>query len=179
MWYKYLIIAFSFYIFALLQSSFFPHFNLWGAAPNLVFIFFILLVFFENENRRFQILDYAFMAGLLLDIFSTTDIGVSVVLLAGLGLGVNWAQTLLFGGNDQRPFSYFMLLFFVSFLAYDLLLNFYFYPMNIRAMNTAFGLGMAGRLVYSLVFAAGFFLVYKKLFANIFNNRQLTLFKGG
>ena len=51
-WQKTLVVIILFYIFALLQSSFFVHFSLLGAVPNLVFAFFALLVFFEKKGTK-------------------------------------------------------------------------------------------------------------------------------
>ena len=70
MWLKSILIFFLFWLFAIAQNSFFAHFNLFGAVPDIVFILFFLLVFFESFENYYQIIFYAVVAGFFADIFS-------------------------------------------------------------------------------------------------------------
>lgn len=154
MWFWPLIVIFLFYFFAVLQNSFFAHFNLFGAAPNLVFVFFLLLIFFERQNKNLQIIFYAIVAGLFLDIFSYRYLGVSVVLFIFIGLLTKKIQSLLKEKRDKYPFIYFAFLVFVSLIVYELLLT------------ASLGISFFGRVIYGLLFAAAGFYIYKKIRKN-------------
>ena len=177
MWYKYLITGLFFYFFSLLQNSFFSHLNLWGAVPNLVFIFFVLLTFFAQKRDYYFIIFCALVAGLLLDIFSSSYIGISVLLLIVIGFGIKKIQADLFeGGQKPVPF-YFLGLFFIAFIVYNLFIYLYYYFLGIKTVFFVFNFMLSCEIIYNLVFAFLFFLIYKKFCVNAFDNRQLNLFK--
>jgi rod shape-determining protein MreD len=167
MWYKYLFLVFLFYLFALLQNSFFKYFNFFGAIPNLVLIFFFLIVFFSRQGRDSAVtgenIFYAIIAGTLLDIFSYTYIGPSIILLIFLGFLLKKSQSLLKNRDDNYPVVYFypLLIFFI--LAYDLLMGLYlyFFGLNISIMNFNFGTILS--IIYNLIIASVFFYLYKKV----------------
>ncbi|MCX6718369.1 MAG: rod shape-determining protein MreD [Candidatus Staskawiczbacteria bacterium] len=144
---KLLVIIFLFYFFALLQSSFLSHFSLFGAVPNLVFILFFLLVFFE-EGNNYQIIIWSAIAGIFLDLFSYTYLGLSVVLLIIFGFLLKKVQSLLKDTEDKYPFVYFLPLFIISLLAYNFLLR----------TEIIFS------VVYSSVIASVFFYIYRIIF---------------
>lgn len=173
-WYSYIIIAGLFYVLVLLQNSFFAQFSLWGATPNLVFSLFILLCFFAREDQVLSIIFYAFIAGLLLDIFSLSLIGVSVVLFLVIGLSIKKFQTLLLESRTQSTFLYFFSVFLFSFLTYKIVLSAYYYFSGsaIDILNLKF----MGELVYTSFSAVIFLFIYSRFFAFRFDNRQLSLF---
>jgi rod shape-determining protein MreD len=159
MWIKYLIIILLFYLFALLQNSFFAHLNLFGAVPNFIFITFFLLVFFGKKDSYYRVIFYAVLAGLFLDIFSSVYIGISMVLLIIIGAAIKKTQSLLKEKKAVYPFVYFLTLFFCSLTAYDLLLqvciSFLFSP----HIAGSFGLSFFVGIIYSFFFAiVGFFI---------------------
>ncbi len=147
---KILFIIFFFYIFALLQNSFFIHFNFFGSAPNLIFVFFFLLVFFEKDNF-YQIIFLGFLAGLFLDFFSYNYIGPSIVLLIVIGLLAKKTQLLLKNMENKFPFVYFLPIFLVSSVAYQIL----------AAMS--FDLRIIVQATYNLFFAIIGFSIFKKI----------------
>jgi rod shape-determining protein MreD len=165
MWYKHLTILILFYLLAILQNSFFVHFNLFGAKPNLVFILFFLLAFFSTQSGpilNWETTFYAISAGLLLDFFSYTYFGVSIILFLLIGFVVKKVQTLLRNNrNNNFPFFYFLPLFLVSLIAYDLLLKTF---------------SVSG-LAYNVAVASVVFYVCKKFFKLGFCDRQLNLFQ--
>jgi rod shape-determining protein MreD len=180
MWYKYVLIVAIFYLLEILQNSFFAHFNLWGAVPNLVFIFFILLVFFSVQGRPsfgLEIIFYGLSAGFFLDIFSSAFIGVSIILLIVIGLLIKRFQMLLVENRGQFSFFQFLLVFVIAFLVYNFLLGFYFYFTQLGTTFWRLDLKLAGEIVYNLIFAAIFFFTYKKLTEGRLDNRQLSLFR--
>jgi rod shape-determining protein MreD len=176
MWIKYIFITVLFYLLAILQNSFFAHFNLFGATPNLVFIFFLLIVFFEKQRLNYIIIFYASIAGLLLDIFSSGHIGVSMVLLIMIGLLIKKIHSLLSEKNEKYSFIYFFTLFLFSFIIYKLSLGIYFYFSNDQNNLINFDWKIVFDMIYNLFFASIIFGVYKKFFAGRLDNRQLSLF---
>lgn len=147
-----LITIILFYFFAILQSSFFIHFNFSGAVPNLVFIFFFLIVYFSSQKIDYKIFVYATVAGLFLDIFSYTYFAVHVVLLIIIGLGAKKIQASFKEKKDKYPFIYFLPLFLLCLLAYELLLGLY----------SGFNFEFLGEIVYNLFVASIGFFIFKK-----------------
>ncbi|MDO8559223.1 MAG: hypothetical protein Q7R84_02720, partial [bacterium] len=76
---KILISAPILYFLTLLQSSFMPHFTVFGYTPNVIFILIILSAFLSPS---FSLIS-AISGGIFLDIFSTHFLGFNVLILAG------------------------------------------------------------------------------------------------
>ncbi len=169
MWQKPVIIILLFYFFVLLQNSFFTHFNLFGAIPNLVFILFFLLVFFEGRSKGFlahsetnyQVFFIAAIAGIFLDIFSYTYIGPSIVILIMVGFLLKKIQSLLKNKEDKNPFVYFLPLFLVSLLLYGILSGLYFHFLDPNKIITSFGIGTILTIIYNLLIVSVLFYIYK------------------
>jgi len=183
MWKKILIVIFLFYFFALLQKSFFTHFSLFGFVPNLVFILFFLLVFFEGKflpalsGKNYQIIFLAATAGFFLDIFSSPYLGPFIVLLAIIGISLKKAQALLKNRSDNYPFIYFLPLFVFFLLIYDILSDLYLNFLVANKIVIIFDARIIFFLICNAIIASIFFYVYKKFFEAIFDERQLRLFK--
>lgn len=177
MWLKAIAIIFLFYFFAILQNSFFIHFNLFGAVPDLVFALFFLLIFFAGKKRNYTILFCALAAGLFSDIFSHSYLGVSVILLMAIGYLAKKTQMSLNERGDKYPFAYFISLFIVSLIVYSLFLGLFFYFMGLAIAPIDFSLEFAFKIIYSLFFASVLFWIYKKFMGVAMDNRQLPLFK--
>lgn len=161
MWQKTLVIIFLFYFFALLQNSFFTHFNLFGVIPNLVFIIFFLLVFFERKDNNYQIIFLAITAGIFLDIFSFTYIGPSIISLIIIGILLKNAQSLLKNKRDIYPFIYFLPLFIIFLLIYNLLSDLYLYFLDPNKIIMAFSAETVFSVIYSSFIASLLFYIYK------------------
>lgn len=164
MWLKTIIVIFLFYLFAVLQNSFFTHFNLFGIFPNFVFILFFLLIFFEKKNDYYKIIAWSVIAGLILDIFSYTYFGASVILFLFISFLAKRAQSLLKERNEAKPLFYFLPLFLVCFLVYEILLALHLRFIDPSHTAIFFDWRVILEMVYNLIFAAIFFLVYKKFF---------------
>ena len=166
-----------FYFLAILQSSFFVHFSLFGAFPNLIFILYFLLVFFEARKKEYNIFAYAVIAGLLLDIFYQTFFGISVAILLIAGFSVKKIQSSLQEKNDKFPIGYFLLLFTIAFIIYQTMLVLYL--RFIDPLHVAIGINWQSLfdLVYNLVCAAIGFYIYKKVVKISGDDRQLRLFQ--
>jgi len=168
MWKKILAVILLFYFFALLQNSFLTHFNLFGAIPNLVFTLFFLLVFFEKKDPsacagiNYYIIFLAITAGFFLDILSYTYLGPSIVLLIIIGFLLKKTQSLLKNSGDNHPFIYFLPLFIIFLLAYDLLLGLYLYFLDPNKIIISIGIETIFSIIYNSLVASAFFYIYKK-----------------
>jgi len=161
MWKKLLIIFFSFYIFALLQNSFLTYFNFFGAVPNLVFILFFLLAYFEKGDN-YQIIFLALIAGAFLDIFSYSYLGPSIVSLMIVGFLLKKSQALLKNREDNYPFFYFLPLFAIFLLVYNLFLSLCLHFFDPSRLAVNFGFGDVFMIIYNMVLASAAFYIYKK-----------------
>ena len=166
MWQKALFLIFLFYLFSLLQSSFFPYFNILGSVPNLVFILFFSIVFFDKKDRIYPTIIWAIIAGIFLDIFSYTRLGPSILSLVIVGFLLKKTQSALRRQEDNHPFVYFLPLFLVSFILYEFLLSAYMRFFDPSHYWMSFGLSTVGGIIYNLLFASLVFLVFKKILTN-------------
>jgi rod shape-determining protein MreD len=121
-WVGYLATIALFYFFALLQNSFFTHFAFAGVTPNLVFSLFFVLLFFSGKSK-FSPIFLAIFSGIILDIFSVAYFGTSIIILTVIALLFKKIQNSLMEGEDSRPFIFFVPLFAVALVLYDLLIN--------------------------------------------------------
>jgi len=164
MWKKALFIVVLFYLLTLLQNSFFAHFSFFGTTPNLVFIFFFILAFFVKIGREYQIIYFAALAGVLLDISSNKYLGPSILILLLLGYLLKRMQFSLINRQDGYPFLYFIVLFAAFFLIYFFLGAIIQNFTNLKSVFTLLDLRLLARLIYNLAFAIiGFFIVKKCL----------------
>jgi len=172
---KLLILIVLFYFLALLQSSFLIHFNLFGAVPNLVFILFFMLVFFEKNKQPVQLESYysvaytAIIAGIFLDFFSYTYLGPSTILFLAIGLILKKLQSSLINKNDNNPFVYFSFLFVIFLLIYNFLLGLFLSPNNFTAI---FSVETFFLIIYNLLIAFVLFYIYKKLNGKNLSNKK-------
>jgi len=67
----------GFFVLAMLQVSFLPHFPLWGWVPNLVLISLVILASFASTRAGFEA---AFAGGFLLDLYSSLPFGFWIIL---------------------------------------------------------------------------------------------------
>ncbi len=82
---KVLISIIILYFLALLETSFFVHFNLFKWIPNTLLLYIIIFNIFENPKKYGGI--YAsFIAGFFLDIFSSGFIGFHIIIYLAVAL---------------------------------------------------------------------------------------------
>lgn len=77
---KFPLFLLIFYVLALIQTSFFTHFNIFGQVPNLVLVALFLIITFDMGITKFFPFE-AILAGLFLDVFSHRFLGVSIFFL--------------------------------------------------------------------------------------------------
>lgn len=121
-WVGYLTTIALFYFFALLQSSFFTHFAFSGITPNLVFSLFFVLLFFSGKSNFLPIF-LAVFCGIILDIYSVAHFGTSIIILTVIAILFKKIQNSMMEGEDSRPFIFFVPLFAIALVLYDLLIN--------------------------------------------------------
>ena len=164
---KFLFITFLFYFFALLQNSFFIHYNIFGNYLNLVFILFFLLVFFAGKNKNQKIIVFSLLSGILLDFFSYSKLGISIALFLIIGFSLKCILSLLKNKKDNIfPFSYFLPLFFIFFILYEILLMTYLHFFDLSHPLFIFDLKIILGAIYNLFFAVIGFWIFKKIKKN-------------
>ena len=166
---KYIAISLLFYLFAILQNSFFAHFLLFGGFLNLVFIFFFIFTFFKNKEINFDLLFYAIAAGFFSDVFLDGFFGISIIAFLVISFLLKKVQGILASTQDAHPVVYFIPLFIVCFLCYKILAILF-------SLNLGFTLQIFWELIYNAVVATIVFLIFKKIGKAIAINRQLSLF---
>lgn len=149
---KALIIILLFYFFAVLQNSFLAHFNIYGATPNIIFIFFFLLMFFEGQKSYYQIISWSIAAGFFLDVFSSSYFGVSIAILLLIGILTKKIVNSLKEKRDEYPLVYFAPLFLGFFISYEIILP-------LRAFNFSWTIYI--EIIYNLILAFLGFYIYK------------------
>lgn len=162
MWQKYLVITILFYLFTIFQNSFFAHFKFLGSVPNLVFILFFLLIFFD-KNINYEVVLFAGIAGILLDISSFAYLGPSIVLLLITGFLFKKTQLLLKNMEDSFPLIYFLPLFLFHFILYNILMMIYLRFWDTSHTLISFDLKFIAGIAYNLFFALLGFWIFKKI----------------
>ena len=151
MWIRALITILLFYFFAVLQNSFLAHFNILGAVPNILFIFFFLLIFFEGQKSYCQIISWSVVAGFFLDIFSSSYFGASITALLLIGVLTKKIINSLKEKQDEYPVVYFIPLFLGFFIIYEIILR------------LCFSWIICVEIIYNLTLAFLGFYIYKKI----------------
>jgi len=149
-----------------LQNSFIAHFSFLGATPNLIFVLFFLLIFFENKNKAYAIF-VSILAGLFLDIFYFNYLGPSIILFLAVNFMLEKSQALLKSREERCPFVYFLPLFIVFLLFYDLASGLYVYFIDSKGIIIQGVWQEIFSVIYSAVVASIFFYTYKRLLKKI------------
>ena len=123
-----LISILFFFVLSLFQTTFLVHFNLFGLLPNLVLISVIVFNFLENSEKKTGII-IAGIGGLFLDIFSSSFLGVSILILVILAYLI---KKFLWTFREEN-IIYFIPVFIASFFLYEL-----FYALLNGAINLSF-----------------------------------------
>lgn len=163
MWLRLLIIFLLFGFLGILQTSFLVHFNIMGATPNIVFILFFLVVFFEESQKYIQGIFSAITAGFFLDILSSSYFGGAIVSLLIIAFILKHLLSLLKKTRDKYPIVYFAPLFVLFFIVFNLLLTIAIYSLNSSQVMPRLSWVFLIEIVYNLVFALFGFYIYKTL----------------
>lgn len=165
---KFVAIFFLLYFFAILQSSFFTYFRLFGALPDLVFCLFFVFVFFSDQNSPILGWEQVFVsvsAGFFLDAISPDIFGKNIAIMVLVAFLLKQSQKLL-RNKYEHPFYFFLPLFFLYLLVYYLL-----------SAGINFKISFWTGIIYNMAVASAFFWICKKFVFPEVDNRQLKLFQ--
>jgi len=184
MWKRILAIIALFYLFALLQNSFFVHYSLLGAVPDLVFVLFFGLVFVPIKNLRYfeiggayRIIFLAVCAGFFMDTFMYPYLGPSIISFLIIGFALRRVQLVLLNKDGRYPFLYFLVIFIISLLGYYMLLGLIANRLSPFKFLAFFPPKIIFCIIYDSIFATVFFYIYNAMYKINFNARQLRLFR--
>ena len=166
MWLKILITIILFYFFAVLRDSLFLHFNLFGMAPNFIFILFFLFIFFSGRGKprlNWEDVSVAVIAGFFLDVSSYSYFGVSIVLLLMIAVLAKKTLRSLREKTERYPILYFVPLFLISNLAYDVLSGLSLYLLDPAHIVFNLNLILLFQIFCNLIFATLGFYICKAL----------------
>ena len=166
---KYSVLALLFFFFSLIQASFLPFFSVMGQIPNLVFILFYLVLFFdENDEALF----WAVVAGFLLDVFSPFYFGTSILILIFIYLARKLFSYFLKDIQGKYFIVYFIALFSLNFILYNILM---YVSSIVFGFGLPIGLVLIVSLVYNIVVLVPGFYMYRFLAKPDYLENQLKL----
>ena len=170
---KMLAISLLFFVLALVQNSFLPYFFVMGAGPNLVFILFFMVIFFNRQVSFYEGIFFALLVGFLSYILSPWPSEISIVSFLAVYFLVNLSLHFLQENRERYFLIHALLLFLMSFIFCQflqfLLTNSIHIP-RVFAWNFIFV-----QLFYNAVIVLVVSFVCHIFFPG--TNRQLTLFK--
>lgn len=160
-----------------MQNSFWVHFTLFGGNLNLIFIFFSLLIFFQEKKMSFRIFFYVVVAGFFADIFLNVFLGASICAFLVIAFLSKQAQHFLVFVRDKYPIIYFMPLFLAGLLVYKILIWLTGFVPHFYNFSFSISWKILWELVYNGAVAALVFWIYKKFLGAVVSGRQLSLFQ--
>ncbi len=174
MWLKFPLIVLLFLCIGLLQASFLPYFNVVGVVPNLVFVMFFILVFFQKENAYYEGIFLVVTAGFFLDVFSPFYFGATIMAFLVAYLAIK--AMIYFLKERQRAYllTYFVVIFLISLICYDAS---WYVLTNVGQLRFVVGATLAIQLCYNVIFAYIGFYIWTSLSGRVNHDRQLTLFR--
>lgn len=158
-----IIVILLFYFFAVLQSSFFAYFTFFGVIPNLVFNFFILVLFFSVKKAVSPVIIYAICAGFFLDILYGTPFGVCILTTLLIGLVGKKMQRSFLEERDLFPLSHFVLMYLFSLFVFQFIILMYGRFLSPQHINIILDFRFLFGVMYNLAVAVGMFYLYKKV----------------
>lgn len=173
-WLKYLTFILLFFALGVLQNSLASFLNIAGAIPNLVFILFFAIIFFEGRNNYALGFQTVIIAGFFLDIFLPFYFGTSIAILLLIFLLENLAIAFVKEGFGKFSIFSFASLFLVCFILYGAFLYLFSLLFNSR-LGFVFDYSMVANISYNLAVACVGFYIYRKFIKNIGAKNQLKL----
>jgi len=132
-----------------------------GTTANIVFILFFLIVFFEESQQYIQGIFSAIVAGFFLDILSSSYFGGAIISLLIIIFILKYLLSLLKKTRDKYPIIYFVPLFILSFIIFNLFLTIAIYFFNWSPIMPFSSWAFLVEIVYNLVFALLGFYIFK------------------
>lgn len=174
MFLKLAIIILVFFTLALLQTNFFPYFSILKTVPNLIFVLFFILIFFEKPGEYFQGIFSVIIAGFLMDATSLFYFGISIISLLIIYIFKNITFYFLKEIQYQYLILYFIPMFSISFFLHNVILYLFSAIFN---FSFNFELSILVSLAYSLIFALAGFYIQKYFSDKEVKDSQLKLFR--
>ena len=172
MWIKYILITLSFFIISIMQNSFLTYFGIMGELPNLIFILFFILIFFEGSDTYFDGFFMAIIAGLFSDMFLPAYFGATIISLIVVYFLKKFLMYFITENQSKYPVFYFISLFSVCFIVNRLILYIISFFLQ---LHFTFNSSIISSLIYNLVFACIGFYLYKKICKKSDLSNQLRL----
>lgn len=173
MFFKQLVFIFLFFIFFFAQTSFLPGFNIISPVPNLVFILFFLIIFFEEKKIRIHSFFPELAAGFFLGIPPVSFFVLPVILLSVIHFLKETMDYFLEKTQGKYAIFNFIFLFSVCFVLYNALMG---GISLLLIFQFNFGLHIFQNLIFNVIFAIVGFYIWKTIINYGGKNRQLKLF---
>lgn len=179
MWLKYPVLFLAFFIMAVIQNNFLPYFAIMGAIPNLIFILFFTVIFFQNNDKiyswqnifSFENIFIIAAAEFFLDVFSNHYFGFYAISLIVVYIFINFSNHFFRDQENKNLFIYFICLFLAAFIIFKSLVSVLQYHF-ILYLN----LSILADLAYNLIFAFAVFYGYNLFRKKFSYEKQLKLF---
>lgn len=173
-WLKYPLIFLLFFISAIIQSSFLFYLNIMESTPNLIFILFFIIIFFESQNEYNLGFFTAIIAGLFLDIHFSFYFGISIISLLIIYFLKKIAAHFFEEGNKKFSLFYFIPLFLISFLLYGAIM--YLFSLLLKSQSHfIFDSNALFYVLYNLIVAIVGFYPYRRFIKDNVDENQLKL----
>lgn len=174
MWKIISLIIFSYFL-VIFQTSFAPHLEIFGNAPNLILVVLLLFILLEAPKNNFSYYA-AFLTGIFIDIFSNSFLGETAIFLLLLTFLLKNGVSLL----NKITFPWFIFFSAAAFFFYSILLGPAVYILHPISFEKIFNLKyvfffppyFALNLGYNLLFIIIFYF-----FAKILKNARALLLK--
>ena len=175
---KYPILFLLFFIAAIMQASLLPYILIWGAMPNLIFIIFFIVIFFEDlplqesSHQSSEGFFLALAAGFFLDILFPSYFGVSIIALLAIYFLKKATAHFLQQTNDTYLIFYFIIMFALGFAVYQ---GFVYVFSLLFHIEFLVGFYISAQLFYNILVAFLGFYIYKIFLWQQGSNNQLKL----
>lgn len=159
----------------MLQSSFLSTLAIMSQVPNIVFILFFVIIFFEDKHQYDLGFWSAVIAGFFLDNLTISRFGVAIAAL----LVVYFLEKLIAHFIKEQQGKFIILYFIFVFIGSYVVFNASVYLFSVllgSQFNYPFDLSIIVALLYNLIFACVGFYVFKIFIHSYRSEKQLKLF---
>jgi rod shape-determining protein MreD len=174
MWLKLLLITLVFFLVACVQNSFLPHTTIMGVAPNIIFILFFVLVFFEKKDAYYRGFFLAIIAGFISDLFLSSYFGASIISFLATYLAIKTMLYFLKERQEKYLLVYSIPMFLLCLAIYNSLL---YALVHFPYIKVTVDKNILIELLYNTVVALVVFFLAKTIYYKKPKDRQLTLFR--
>lgn len=174
MWFKYPLLILALLLLGLLQSSFLAYFGIMGIVPNLIFIVFFTVIFFESKHTYEFGFWAAIISGFFVDIVFGYYFGISIGVMLSIYLLHKTTVHFFKETRDRFSIFYFIPIFLAFLVIYHALLYVILTVLRMP-INMRLDVSFIVLLMYNLIFALAAFYLYRNLAGRKEDENQLTL----